>query len=218
MIYIYDILLNWTDNSKIYEFFEWNPNDSIEHIKKMPLVKVSSTALKDLKENLIAIDINFLDKIKNKSEIFCAKKKEEIEFACLFTDEKQVLAVEFDEEGKNLYRSYLLLDEELEILEIGERLDEQTIFYQVISPYEKYQYLTRNEEIMRRYLLKELKNTYQSKNWNKLEYLYSEYFGKSNVDPKQMYQSLIDSLAIELNDRHHQIYKLLKLSHTKKQV
>ena len=33
MIYIYDILLNFIDGKRMYEFFEWNSEDVVEHIK-----------------------------------------------------------------------------------------------------------------------------------------------------------------------------------------
>lgn len=75
MVYIYDILLNWTDTEKIYEFFEWHPNDSIEHIKKIPLMKVSSKVLSDLKHCVLEVDSTIMEQLKNKSEIFCSKKK-----------------------------------------------------------------------------------------------------------------------------------------------
>lgn len=146
------------------------------------------------------------------------EKKELIEYAALFTDGKQVVAIEFDEQGRNLYRSYLLLDEELEVLEIGERLEEKEVTYQIVSHHLIENYLTRSEEAMKRYLVKELKSTYQNKNVNKLQYLYSEYFEEDDRDPKIMYQRLMDSLQATLDEKHHQLYQLLKLSHTKKQV
>ena len=35
MIYIYDILLNF--NTSLIEFFEWEENDLIKYIKKIPI-------------------------------------------------------------------------------------------------------------------------------------------------------------------------------------
>ena len=36
MTYIYDLLLNFTDDERILEFFEWNEKDEIINIKKIP--------------------------------------------------------------------------------------------------------------------------------------------------------------------------------------
>ncbi len=218
MIYIYDILLNWTDTDKIYEFFEWQPNDMIEHVKKMPLLKIAGETLSHFMNDVVKVERSFLEKIDQKSEIFCQKKTECIAFACLLTDGKRVVAVEFDDDGRSIYRSHLLLDEEVEILEISERLNEQEVPYHIVDHYEEVFYLTRQEEMMKRYLLRELKNTYQHKNYQKLHYLYSEYFDDDIQDPQEMYQKFLESIQKEFNEKHQRIYELLKLSHTKKQV
>ena len=38
MTYIYDILLNF--NEEYYEFYDWNKEDTIVHIKKIPIYKI----------------------------------------------------------------------------------------------------------------------------------------------------------------------------------
>ena len=40
MTYIYDITLNF--NETLYDFFEWNSSDSLKHIRKIPIFKVSN--------------------------------------------------------------------------------------------------------------------------------------------------------------------------------
>lgn len=65
MTYIYDVLLNFSDTERIVEFFEWNNNDSIDHIKRIPLIRISSKSLNDLINNNIVVEKEFLDKIKD---------------------------------------------------------------------------------------------------------------------------------------------------------
>ena len=60
MTYIYDILLNFTDDERLLEFFEWEKEDTIEHIKKIPLIRVSTKQLETLINNQIIIEKNFL--------------------------------------------------------------------------------------------------------------------------------------------------------------
>ena len=43
MTYIYDIVLNF--NNDFYEFYEWDKNDNLTLIKKIPLIKVESDFL-----------------------------------------------------------------------------------------------------------------------------------------------------------------------------
>ena len=40
MTYIYDILLNFKE--ELIEFYDWNKNDNIIHIRKIPLLKISN--------------------------------------------------------------------------------------------------------------------------------------------------------------------------------
>ncbi len=58
---IYDILVNF---KKIpYEFYEWNKEDDVKHVKKMPSIKVSDSALYDIFYNDAVVSKNFLEEI-----------------------------------------------------------------------------------------------------------------------------------------------------------
>jgi len=118
MINVYDIILNWTDQNKAYDFFEWDQNDDLEHIKKIPLYKVDYRLMHDLWYHTVKIDALFLESILRKTEVFFNKKIEKIEYGCLFSDGYKVIAVEFASDGTSIYKSSLLLDEEEEIQEI----------------------------------------------------------------------------------------------------
>ena len=66
MAYIYDILLNF--NEDFFEFYDWNKNDKIIHIKKIPIYQVDNKTLKDILHNKIKINGDFLTLIKDKTE------------------------------------------------------------------------------------------------------------------------------------------------------
>ena len=83
MNYIYDILLNFND--MLYDFYDWNVNDNILHIRKIPLIQISKKQLNDIKENEVEFDIEFLEKIKNKTEYFVGRNIKILKNACLFT-------------------------------------------------------------------------------------------------------------------------------------
>ena len=56
MNYIYDIVLNFQDN--YYNFFEWNREDKIKNIIKIPLYRVSDKDINILKNNIIKVSKN----------------------------------------------------------------------------------------------------------------------------------------------------------------
>ncbi len=214
MIYIYDIIINLTDNERILEFFEWNEHDSIEHVKKIPLFKVSTKFIDDIISNEIKVDSKFLESIKNYTELFDIKTKKIMEYATLVSDGSKVIALEFSENGKILYRSSLLLDEEEEILDIVENLDETEVKYKKLKSRNINNFLTRKELFIKNFLLKELKSSYKKKNINKIKYLYEECFNKK--DSSDFYNELVDDINNNFSDKHKKLFEILTMKEVKK--
>ena len=216
MIYTYDILLNWTKEERLKEFYEWTLEDDLEHIKKMPIIRIRESLLKDLLTSKIKIDKTFLSKIKYKTESYFHNEIDVIDYAVIVTTDKKSLALELDNEGNIMYKSSLLIDEEEEVLEIGEELVIMDIPYEVITKNKKVSYLTRKEEEEKKFLIKEIKKIKQNKERSKLNYLYKEFF----VDNVEFFNDKLTLLEKEIskdyNSFHHNLYNLLKLSTIKK--
>ena len=68
MSYIYDIILNFQKN--YYEFYEWNDEDEITHIKKIPIFKTTTIDFQTIKKDTIKFSEKFLETINNKTEKF----------------------------------------------------------------------------------------------------------------------------------------------------
>ena len=47
MYYYYDILLNFGNDNELYSFYEWEKDDALEFIKKIPLFRVSTETILD---------------------------------------------------------------------------------------------------------------------------------------------------------------------------
>ena len=216
MIYTYDILLNWTKDTRLKEFYEWNLEDDLEHIKKIPIIRVKDIMLKSLLTSKIKIDKTFLSKIKDKTESYFHNEIDVIDYAVIVTTSKKSLALELDSEANVIYKSNLLLDEEEEVLEIGEELIAVDIPYKVISKSNKVSYLTRKEEEENKFLSREIKKIRQNKEESKLNYLYKEFFIDEGGDFNSKLMILEKEVSKEYNDFHHKLYNLLKLSTIKK--
>lgn len=215
MLNVYDILLNLLDGDRVYEFFEWSNKDDIEHIKKIPIIKISTTCLEDMINSQVTVEKEFLKRIYKRCEVYTNDKVSVIDYATLFTDGFKVLAVEFSKEGKSLYRSFLLLDEEEEILEIGDELKVTDMEYKKVKMSKSSPFLTREEEYHRNYLLKELKYAYKKKMIEKINYLYEEIFPSSSKSFEEKYQLLIKDIELNFSEKHNELFKILKLTHKK---
>ena len=218
MIYIYDILLNFCDCEEIYDFYEWNQNDIIENIKRIKLVHVDRELFDSLLYYDGNIDTDFLTKLYRTCEVYTNRKVKILDYCCLFSDGERVIAIEFNEVGKPIYKSKLLIDEEEEIAILACNLEYFPIIYVKKEKVLKNRFFTRSEILIRNYLIKEIEECYRRKNYGKLRFLYEEYFEKESNSYHKMLQALLDSMKNSLDSKHIDIYQMLKLANKKKQV
>ncbi|MFA5602575.1 MAG: DUF3603 family protein [Bacilli bacterium] len=215
MTYIYDILLNWTDE-KPYEFYEWQINDMLEQIKKIPVIKVEKDTFCHLKNSNIIIPYSILQKINKKTITESSRISTYLDYVSLFTDGLDVIAVEFNKKGKSLMKSSLLLDEMEEILEISKRLEIIPFDCKVVKTNNKDEFSTRLEKEYKRLVIKELNSINSNKNIDKLKYLYYEWFNEISNDFNHMYNKLKNIFNNEWTKKHIELYNLIKLSYIKK--
>lgn len=201
MNYIYDIVLNL--NKTLYEFYEWELNDNIVYIKKIPLVKVKKNDLFNIKYNKVKLNDIILNKIKNKTNFFT---KITYEYACLLTDSNVVIGVVFDKFGNVILRSSLLIDEEEDVLEVAQIISYLNIDCKVVKK-TKLSFLTRNEIKINKYIKDKLNKI---NDLNKLKYIYYECFNDIETDITKIKKRFLK----ELNNKEvvNKLYDILRLT------
>ena len=192
MIYIYDILLNLRQMDEGLEFYEWKEDDLIEHIKKVPLFKVSKSLIEDLFTNKLQLDITILPKIRNKAICYFNGETKQIPYLVLLSDGRKCFAIELDNNGNTLYKSSLLLDEEEEVLEMTEELVELPIGYKKTKIKNNKDQLTRFEKDNQKFLLRELEKIKDNK--EEINYLYEEYFDNNLTSIDDKFNTLKDNI------------------------
>ena len=187
MNYIYDIYLNL--NEVLFDFFDWNKNDKLSHIKKIPIFKINEDFLKKI--------------IYNWTEVW--NSSETLSYCALFTDNNNVIAVEFNNGGISIKKSCLFVDEELEVLEIVDRLNEKDINISIIKK-DNVLFKTRAQIKEEKFIRHELDNIED----NKLSYIYFECFGKHEKSKKRILDKLNN---ISKNSKvYKNLYDILKLT------
>lgn len=214
MIYVYDILLNWNKDI-VYDFFEWEKNDSLEHIKKIPLFRTTRDTIINITKNRCKIEKEFIKKIYNVTESYALKKIKKIPYAMIICDGELTLAIKLDSDGNIKYKSKLLIDEENETLCITKKLNISQLNYDIYEQLEEKAFLTRSENDIRLYLIKQIEDSYNEKKYDKLRYLYSEYTGNKETNIENIYKNLKFSLKNNIDDNHYYLYNLLQLSTNK---
>ena len=210
MIFVYDIILNWCSD-KIYDYFEWEKTDKIDHIKRIPLFRVGKGIINDFINNNIFIDEEFNSKIYNMTEIYLQSSVNKVPYAFMITDGISVLAVKTEKNGIVKFKSKLLLNEEEEILCISSKLKVTNILYKKRMKIKKDNFLTRKELLVKKYLLKELENAYKSNDFDKINYIYMEYAKKEEKLPEKAYKELVSDLNKEITEEHFKLYDLLQM-------
>lgn len=214
MNYIYDILVNF--NEEMYDFFDWNESDNIEHIRKIPLFRLNPKDFYNIKNNLVKFDKEFLDKIQNKTEVFNNRKVKNIEYATLFTDGIEVIGYKIDLNVKKRYVTKLLVDEDSEVIEVCERVSEIPIKYNIKKSIKNNEFVTRNDKDIIKYIRREIKQLEKSNSLEKLKYLYYECFGKKEEEMDIIIKKINNCLN-NIDERiYMKIYDFLKLTSLKK--
>lgn len=215
MLYIYDILVNFMDGNRIYEFFEWDYKDVIEHIRKIPAIRVDQRTFYDLLNNEVKVDQEFLKLIKDKTYTY----KEGIEYALIISNLERCYALEFNSRGEIVYKSSLLIDEEDDIIECSRKLEEFKVGYTLMGEYTlDNKRFTRREEVDRNLLKREIITTYENKNYEKLVYLYEEAYGRDNSCIDEKYNKLLDDIDQNFPSNLKKIVQIIRLTTKKRKA
>ena len=208
MNYIYDILLNFQD--EYYDFFEWNTDDKITHIKKIPIIKITSNDLINIKNSQVIFNEDFLKQIYNKTQIFKKYDINTINYMCILCSDNSVIGISINKNGKITGKSSLLLDENEEVLEIADNLELSKIDFKIIMKQENFNFRTRKENFECKQILKKLHHLLENNEVNKLNYLCFECFGKKETDINKAFAKIKEEVY-KYNDNYSKINDFLKI-------
>lgn len=212
MNYYYDLILNFAEEN--IPFYEWDDNDNLEYIEKIPLFKITEKDMATLLENNIKVNNEFLENIKDKTRIKVAGVLNAIEYASIFTDAKSALALEFSKEGNVIARSNLMLEDDLNVIEMSFSLKNKNISYEVLEQIEVNHPL-REITKMKHVIKNEITKLYEEENIDKLTFLFLEWFGINEKNIKNIYNKMLKELENELDENQCKVYEIIKLSYSK---
>lgn len=208
MNYVYDILLNF--NPYFYEFFDWNLKDRIDHIRKIPIFKVSTKMLEDLFCYDLKLNDEFLTKIYQKTELFLGRKVKNIPYAFLITDTRKVVAVKI--ENKKVLLSDLLIDEEEVALEMVQILPFTDISYEIKKGIKKQILKTRKEMEIEKSLKNSIQKLKEENDIEKLKYIYYECFNQKETEKNLIVKAFEKQLSHDYIHISKKLDDLLKLT------
>lgn len=199
MNYIYDIFLNY--NRNLYDIFEWNKDDKILHIRKIPVFLLSTNDLYNLINNRVVISKDLLTKLYKKTEVFVSRGIQYLDYAFIATDRNDVVAFKLNKNGFITGYSHLLLEGEVEVIDYSRTLSLQVIDYKILGKNSFETFKTRNEIHIKKFICEELNKMLENKEFHKVKFLYLEFFNKEIND-----NSLIKDIYQELDNNWENVY------------
>ncbi|MEG1647799.1 MAG: hypothetical protein RR325_03440 [Bacilli bacterium] len=194
MNYIYDVIVNL--NNMLVDFFEWNKSDSINHLRKTPLIKVDTNTLFDLTYNKVKVSLDLLKSIENKTETYNNRDLDYLNFTAIFTDTNINVCIKFNKEGINVLKSFLQSEENEEIDEFSQKINAVKIDYIVIDNKRNLHFKTRRELLIDNYVLKNIKLLEKNDDIERLKYIYYDCFNKY-IDNKQ---TILNEIYFEIKN------------------
>ena len=202
MNFIYDIVLNF--NKDFYNFFEWNKNDNVINVKKIPIFLIDNDTFTSMKYDNVIVSKDFIDLIRDKTYTYTRSK---LGISCLISNNKEVIAVLFNDNGNLIKRSSLMLDEEEEVLD---EIENDSLYKINIIKRRKVniENVNRNIKEKKDFLIKYINKETNDIN---LKYLYYDYFEKDENNIKIIKNDLIKEIKNNWNKKLNNFYDTVKI-------
>lgn len=213
MNYIYDVLLNF--QKEYYDFYEWNKNDNIYHMRKIPIIKIKEKQFYEIKNNIIKFEEDNINFLNNKlAERFKQNSITKMKHTIILSTNKESMAIKINKNGLVNYKSSLLPDEQDDVIEILKFKKEIILNYTVIQKNKQNYFKTRFEIENENFILNELNKIYKEKNLKKLNYLCLECFNKPESNINNAYNKLKNELN-KTNKNFKKLYNIFKITSQK---
>lgn len=202
MNYIYDIILNF--NEEFYDFYEWNNNDNVINVRKIPVLKVDENTYVSLRNNKIQVSMETIDSLKKNFSLY--NEKIEGNIICLITNGMSAFGVMFNNNGYLIKRSGMLFDEEEEVIDESENIKEVKIDF-IKNEKQKSNNISRIVKEKQKFIKDYISSLDDELT---LKYIYYDYFEKEE-NKNNIKEILLSEINSEWNSKLSKLYDLTKL-------
>lgn len=202
MQYYYDVLGNFSEY--ILKFYEWESNDDIVNIKKIPFIKISKEDMRVLLSYSVILEM----------ESIVRNSKDKTNYL-LFSTGCDALMVELNQEGKIIYYSSLLIEDELEVNELAHNMNTIKLKFKVLDKIKSLSDYRQGEKA-KNLIVHELKKIRDNDNKDECLYYYYEWFHVSTDDYDKAIKKMFLEIKKPFNKDMERIEKLIRLSYKEK--
>ena len=218
---LHDVWVNWFEGEEngynVCPFFEWRKSDPIELLDQIPLMKVNSSFLNYIENDLQEIPKQILDQIFQRSYVRKNHERTALDYGCVFSDGSGIIAIDTLGYTIPVKKSRLIPRQEqlvYELLEDMETIELNKAVWTVDKSYHSLSLpsvdmigLTRTERQMKQLLFMALDHLNSQKNVSELRYWYTEwaperYHVIQQMDAETVWTNLYSELSTSWSPRH----------------
>lgn len=229
MLYLYDVWVNWFEGEEegynVCDYHEWRKKDQIEILEQVPVLYISDRLYNYIENNLYDLPSPLLDQIYKRAYMRKGHTREVLEYACIVTDGRGILA--FDTIGYNIpvKKSRLIPRQEQQVFELCKKTKQ--INYPFTPKYDEeqesilqidkdYMYgLTRRERQLKKLLMIAMEQLRTTDNVNEMLYWLSEWNNNKmtyvtyQLSIKEIWQILYDDIKQGWSKSHERLCEQL---------
>lgn len=179
MNYVHNIDLNF--NKNYYNFYEWD-NRNTKRYSKIPIIRVSNDIFNTMLNHNFKIN-NYIDTI------------------IIITNTRHALGIKINNEGKCIYLSSILPEDEFDITNISYNIKEEKLDLKVFNK-RSINYNTKYEN--------DIINSLYKDNIDKLKYIYYEIYNE-NVNNKKY---IINRIKYDIENNYTTSIKIMDILNT----
>ena len=225
MLYLYDVWVNWFEGEEegynICHYHEWRKKDQIEILEQVPVLYIQTPLYETIENSLDDLPTALLDQIHKRSYMRKGHTREVLEYACIVTDGKGILA--FDTIGYHIpiRKSRLIPRQEQQVYELCKKAKQykftctpkkETEKSSLIGMDQKYMFgLTRRERQLKKLLIIAMEHLKTTNNVSEMLYWLSEWDNQKIAYPtyqlsiKEIWQLLYDEVKVGWSKQHERL-------------
>ncbi len=234
MLFLNDVWVNWFEGEEngynVCEFHEWRKDDFIEVLDQVPVLKVATSLMVYIENELLDIPETLLSEVYKKAFVRKHTQRIQIEYCFIVTDGNKVLCVNTLGYKIPIRKSRLIPRQEKAVIELVEKakMKNYTIKqcntrekeYHILSPSPNSMLgLTRKERQLKQLLFMTLDHLYSTGSVAELRYWLTEwnpdqYIKYQVMNFEDAWSALFHELEVGWSDKHYILCEKLVKGHS----
>lgn len=129
MKYLYDVWVNWFEGEEygynVCAYHEWRKTDKIDILEQVPILYITEAFYDYIENSLYDLPEDFLDKIHKRSYVRKGMSRRVLDYACIVTDSKRIIAMNTLGYQIPFQKSRLVPRQERQVLELCPQMEKE---------------------------------------------------------------------------------------------